>query len=88
MGYLDNFKSKEFWVKVAKLASVFFLLFVSISLIISHFSEIMSGNFGVIYEEEWADGKWKNYFAIKAVISIVYAIYMTSRRRKMQSSRS
>lgn len=88
MGYLDNFKSKDFWIKVLKLASVFFLLFVSISLLIAHFSEITSGNFGAIYEEEWADGKWKNYFLIKAVISIVYAIYMTSRRKKLQSSRT
>ncbi len=88
MGYLDNFKSKDFWIRVLKLAAVFFLIFVIISLVISHFSEVTSGNFRAVYEDEWADGKWKNYFSIKAVISIVYAIYMTSRRKKLKSRRS
>lgn len=82
MRIFDNFKNPDFWVKVFQLAFVFFVIFVGISLIISHFREIVAGNFAAIYEDEWANGQWVNYFLIKAVISIVYAIYMTSRRKE------
>ncbi|MEG9328877.1 hypothetical protein SAMN04488034_10770 [Salinimicrobium catena] len=85
MGIFDNFKNPDFWKKTLQLALVFFLLFVGISLIISHFRQIVSGNFAAIYEEEWANGQWVNYFLIKAVISLVYAIYMTSRRKNFKT---
>ncbi|MFD2516461.1 hypothetical protein [Salinimicrobium flavum] len=84
MRILENFKNPDFWVKVLQLATVFFVIFVGISLILSHFRQIFAGDFAAIYEEEWADGKWVNYFLIKAAISLVYAIYMTSRRKNFQ----
>ena len=83
MGYMDNFNSRDFWMDVLKLGVVFFLVFVVISVIISHFRQLMAGDFQTIYEDEWADGQWQNYFGIKAAISFVYAVYMTSRRRRM-----
>ena len=85
MGIFDNFKNPDFWKKTLQLALVFFLLFVGISLIISHFRQIVAGNFTAIYEDEWANGQWVNYFLIKAVISLVYAIYMTSRRKNFKT---
>ena len=84
MRIFDNFKNPDFWKKTLQLALIFFLLFVGISLIISHFSAIVSGDFAAIYQDEWANGKWVNYFLIKAVISLVYAIYMTSRRKNFK----
>ena len=81
MRILQDFKNPDYWKNVLQLALIFFVIFVGISLIISHFDEIISGEFAVIYKEEWANGQWVNYFLIKAVISTVYAIYMTSRRR-------
>ena len=81
MRILQDFKNPDYWKNVLKLTLVFFVIFVGISLIISHFNEIISGEFAVIYQEEWANGQWVNYFLIKAAISLVYAIYMTSRRR-------
>ncbi len=85
MGIFDNFKNPDFWKKTLQLALVFFLLFVGISLIISHFRQIVAGNFEAIYQDEWANGQWVNYFLIKAVISLVYAIYMTSRRKNFKT---
>jgi predicted tellurium resistance membrane protein TerC len=84
MTLFDNFKNSDFWKKTLQLATVFFLLFIGISLIISHFKQIVSGNFETIYQEEWANGQWVNYFLIKAAISLVYAVYMTSRRKNFQ----
>ena len=84
MGILDNFKNPDFWKKTLQLAFFFLVLFVGISLIISHFRQIVAGDFAAIYQDEWANGKWVNYFLIKAVISLVYAIYMTSRRKNFK----
>lgn len=85
MRIFDNFKNPDFWLKVFQLALVFFIIFVGISLIISHFRQIISGDFAVIYEDEWANGQWVNYFLIKLAISIVYAVYMTSRRKDFKT---
>ena len=90
MQILENFKKPEFWARVLQLTLVFFVIFVGISLILSHFNAIISGEFAVIYQDEWANGKWVNYFLIKIVISLVYSIYMTSRmfnrRKKIHGS--
>ncbi|WP_424493325.1 hypothetical protein [Salinimicrobium sp. GXAS 041] len=88
MGYLDNFKSKEFWIDVFKLGIIFFVTFVILSLLISNFGNIMDGDFQAVYENEWSNGKWKRDLAIKAAITLVYAVYMTSRRRKAQERQS
>lgn len=84
MGVFDNFKSKTFWIEVLKLSVIFFIVFVALSLLISNFSNILSGNWSAVYEQEWANGKWKRDLSIKAAITIVYAIYMTSRRQKAE----
>jgi divalent metal cation (Fe/Co/Zn/Cd) transporter len=86
MRILKDIKNPDFWAKAFQLAFIFFIIFVGISLLISHFQKIISGNFDAIYEEEWANGQWVNYFLIKAAISVVYAIYMTSRRRNFSNS--
>ncbi|HET8884799.1 MAG TPA: hypothetical protein VFM70_00450 [Salinimicrobium sp.] len=82
MGYLDNFKSAFFWSNVAKLAIFFFVVFILISLLISHFSDVFAGNWEAIAEAEWTDGKWKSYFLIRIAISIAYAVYMVSRKSR------
>ena len=81
MRILEDIKNPDYWVKVLQLGTVFFVIFVGLSLIISHFRQIIAGDFAAIYEDEWADGKWVEYFLVKAAISLVYAIYMTSRRK-------
>ena len=85
MRILKDIKNPDYWAKVIQLAVVFFVIFVGLSLIISHFRQIISGDFAAIYEDEFANGQWVNYFLVKAAISLVYAIYMTSRRRNFKS---
>lgn len=88
MGYLDNFKRKDFWIDVLKLSVIFFIIFVALSLLISNFSNVISGDWSAVYEQEWSNGKWKRDLSLKAAITIVYAIYMTSRRQKTQENNS
>lgn len=84
MQILEDFKSSDYWIRVLQLGSIFFLIFVGLSLILSHFRQILEGNFAAVYEDEWADGQWVEYFLVKAAISFVYAIYMTSRRKNFK----
>lgn len=81
MRILEDIKNPDYWIKVLQLGTIFFVIFVGLSLIISHFRQIVSGDFAAIYQDEFSDGKWVEYFLIKLVISLVYAMYMTSRRR-------
>ncbi|MDX1752659.1 MAG: hypothetical protein R3259_05700 [Salinimicrobium sediminis] len=84
MRILEDIKNPEYWTKVLQLGTIFFVIFVGLSLIISHFRQIVSGDFAAIYQDEFSDGKWVEYFLIKLVISLVYAMYMTSRRRNFR----
>ena len=84
MAILDNIKSKEFWIHVLKLGGIFFVIFVLLSALISNFSDVMAGDFEQVYQEQWADGKWRKDLLLKAAISFVYAIYMVSRRRRVE----
>lgn len=84
MRILEDFKSSDYWVKVLQLGTIFFVIFVGLSLLISHFRQIVAGDFAAIYQDEFANGKWVEYFLIKAAISFVYAIYMTSRRKNFK----
>lgn len=80
MGMFDNFSNKHFWTAVLRLAAVFFVIFVLLSILIASFSDVISGNWSAVYEEHWSNGKWKQDLGVKAAITLVYAIYMTSRR--------
>lgn len=84
MRILEDIKNPDYWTKVLQLGTIFFVIFVGLSLIISHFRQIISGDFAVIYQEEFANGKWVEYFLVKAAISLVYAMYMTSRRKNFK----
>ncbi len=84
MRILEDFKNSNYWVKVLQLGTIFFVIFVGLSLIISHFRQIISGDFAAIYQDEFANGQWVEYLLIKAAISFVYAIYMTSRRKNFK----
>ena len=84
MRILEDFKNPNYWIAVVQLALIFFVIFVGLTLLISHFRLIFSGEFAAIYEQEFANGKWVSFFLIKAAISLVYAIYMTSRRKNFK----
>ena len=88
MSVLEDFKNKNFWIAVLKLAAIFFVVFVFLSLLISNFQAVISGNFAVAIQEEWGNGKWKEDLTIKAAITFVYAVYMTSRRQNFEKDNS
>lgn len=80
MGFSDKLRNKQYWIEVFKLGIIFFVLFMGFSLLFAQFSNVFSGNFAQIYEEEWANGKWIKDVALKGTISLVYSMYMVNKR--------
>lgn len=87
MSFLENLKQQKFWKLFINFA-VPFLLFVTVfSLLINSFSDIFSGNFTEVHQTNFAEGRWKAFFAPKIVLSLVYGFYMASKNIKLKERR-
>lgn len=86
MKLLEKFKHKTFWVEAAKLAAVFFVLFVLISMIFANASAFFSGDFKTVIDAQWGEGRWRSDIPLKLAITVVYSIYMTSRRWNLKKT--
>lgn len=84
MKLFEKFKHRTFWVETLKLGGVFFILFVVISMILANAGAFFSGNFGAVIEAEWGEGRWRSDIPLKLAITLIYAVYMTSRRWNMK----
>ena len=62
MSFVEKIKQPQFWVNFTKVALPFFIIVIVISLLINSFSEIFSGDFETLYQRNFSDGKWKNFF--------------------------
>ncbi|MBL4569359.1 MAG: hypothetical protein JKY69_06890, partial [Flavobacteriaceae bacterium] len=51
-------------------------------LFINNFKEMISFDFTAVAEANFNDGKWKNFFAIKIVFSMLYGMWMAARNTK------
>lgn len=82
MSLLNKMKRPEFWQNFLKVAIPFFIVVTIISLIMNSWREIFAGDFTAVAETNFTAGKWKNFWGIKIVISIVYGLYITSKNMK------
>ena len=80
MSFLDKIKQPIFWTYFAKVAIPFFVIVTLISLLMNSSSEIFSGDFETVNQNNFADGKWKNFFGFKVVFSTVYGLYTTNKK--------
>ncbi|CAM1362806.1 conserved hypothetical protein [Tenacibaculum litopenaei] len=80
MSLANNVKKLEFWKNVGKVALPFLLVVVIITLILNNASDIFSGDFQAVYEFNFADGKWKRFWAMKIVVSFFYSIWITNKK--------
>lgn len=79
MTFLDNFKKPKFWRLFINFAIPFFLFVIVFSLLINSFSDIFSANFSEVNKTNFAEGKYKAFFAPKIVLSLVYGFYMANK---------
>ena len=82
MSFLDKVKQPIFWTSFAKVAIPFFIIVTIISLLMNSFSEIFLGDFETVNQNNFSDGKWKNFFGFKIVFSTVYGLYTTNKKMK------
>ena len=82
MTLLEKIKSPGFFNKAFKIAMPFFILLLVISLLINNFKQMISFDFAAVAEANFNDGKWKSFFAIKIVFSMLYGMWMAARNTK------
>ncbi len=79
MTFLEKIKTPIFWKSVLKITIPFFIALVIISLLFNSFSNIINFDLEAIKAANFSDGKWKNFFLSKSVISLLYGIWITNR---------
>jgi hypothetical protein len=82
MTFTEKIKHPQFWPVTFKVALTFFGILIIISLLFNSFSALIRFDFAKVAEENFTDGKWLNFFGIKLLVSLVYAIWTTSRNIK------
>jgi hypothetical protein len=82
MKFTDKIKNPVFWSNFLKVALPFFFFVTIISLLINSSSAIFSGDFMAVAEENFANGKWAQFWIIKIVISIIYGLWITNKNMK------
>jgi fucose 4-O-acetylase-like acetyltransferase len=82
MNFTDKIKQPLFWKNFAKIAVPFFIVVTIISLLIESSSAIFSGDFEIVIQENFANGKWKTFFGFKVVFTAIYAMYITNKNMK------
>jgi hypothetical protein len=82
MTFKEKIQQPIFWKNVAKITVPFFVIVVLISLLWNSSGAIFSGDFAKVNELNFTDGKWKNFWASKILISFFYGIYVTNKKTK------
>jgi len=82
MSFMKNIQVAGFWKKFALIAIPFFVVLVIISLIMSNAKAFFSFDLEVISELNFSEGKWKQFFAIKLVISLLYGFVIAVKKSK------
>ncbi len=82
MTFQEKLQAPGFFKNFALTALVFFVIVTIVSLILNNPGDFFSFNFDKIAAELLNDGKWKQFFGIKIVISVLYSLYITLKKTK------
>ncbi len=82
MTFIDKIKTTFFWKRAFMIIIPFFIVLVIISLLFNSFSAIIQFDLAEIKMQNFEDGKWKNFFVTKGVVSILYGIWVTQKNIK------
>jgi NTP pyrophosphatase (non-canonical NTP hydrolase) len=67
---------------VRKVTIPFFIMVVLISLLLNSWEAIFAGNFDLVNEVNFSNGKWMNFWGFKLFLSLFYGIYVTNKKMK------
>ena len=82
MTFLEKLKTDIFWKSVFKISILFFITIIIISLLFNNFSDIIKFDLQAIETDNFSEGKWIKFFYIKAIISLLYGIWVTQKNIK------
>ena len=82
MALSENIKKSLFWINAIKIGIVFVFFLSIVSLILNSFSDIFSGNWQVVLEQNFSNQLWKRFFSTKVIAGFVYGVYVSNKNTK------
>jgi len=82
MTFQDKIKTSVFWKNTFKIASLFFILLIIISLLFNSFPDILNFDIPAVKEKNFSNGKWRQFVLTKVVVSLLYSMFVTSKNMK------
>ena len=82
MALSENIKKSFFWLNVIKIGIVFVFFLSIVSLLLNSFSDIFSGNWQSVLEQNFSNQLWKRFFSTKVIAGFVYGVYVSNKNTK------
>ncbi len=82
MSFLKKIKNPKFWTNFTLITLPFFFFLTVIMLLWKNWSDIFAGDFEAVSKANFENGKWKPFFGIKIVASVLYGLYTTNKNMK------
>lgn len=82
MALSENIKKSLFWLNAIKIGIVFVFFLSIVSLLLNSFSDIFSGNWQAVLEQNFSNQLWKRFFSSKVIAGFVYGVYVSNKNMK------
>jgi type II secretory pathway component PulC len=82
MALSENIKKSLFWINAIKIGIVFVFFLSIVSLLLNSFSDIFSGNWQTVLEQNFSNQLWKRFFSTKVIAGFVYGVYVSNKNMK------
>ena len=82
MALSENIKKSLFWINAIKIGIVFVFFLSIVSLLLNSFSDIFSGNWQAVLEQNFSNQLWKRFFTTKVIAGFVYGVYVSNKNMK------
>ncbi len=82
MALSENIKKSFFWLNAIKIGIVFVFFLSIVSLLLNSFSDIFSGNWQSVLEQNFSNQLWKRFFSTKVIAGFVYGVYVSNKNMK------
>lgn len=82
MALSENIKKSLFWINAIKIGIVFVFFLSIVSLFLNSFSDIFSGNWQAVLEQNFSNQLWKRFFSSKVIAGFVYGVYVSNKNMK------
>jgi len=82
MALSENIKKSFFWLNTIKIGIAFVFFLSIVSLLLNSFSDIFSGNWQAVLEQNFSNQLWKRFFSTKFIAGFVYGVYVSNKNMK------